>query len=207
MAEFYYWMGEDDRDAFDRRAEVTARPPDGERHWLPILRVAAAGFCLFGCPGAVVGYFFFGVERTSDPAEVRAALDGMTEMQLPPGLEPVGKSVQMTGVEKAEFRSGSGGRYLVVGTGPRFRLRHGPTVRDPRRWAPGGGEPELPAEERTIPATVRGEPAEFIYRRYSDVETVSGYVQGKQYPVHLDAQFDLGEFAPGTAATLVESIR
>jgi hypothetical protein len=44
----------------------------------------------------------------------------------------------------------------------------------------GGGQPESPAEERTIKATVRGQPAEFIYRRYLLTETVSGYFQGKQ---------------------------
>jgi len=71
----------------------------------------------------------------------------------------------------------------------------------------GGGQPESPTEERTIKATIRGLPAEFIYRRYSGTETISGYFQGKQYPILLEAELSLREFRPGTAVELAESIR
>jgi hypothetical protein len=37
----------------------------------------------------VVGYLVFGVETTSDPAQIRAALDSMTDIQLAPGLDPL----------------------------------------------------------------------------------------------------------------------
>jgi hypothetical protein len=98
---------------------------------------------------------------------------------------------------------------LILATGPRFELQHSGTLRESRdrgRVA-GGGRPESPLQERTINAAVRGQPAEFIYRRYSDTETVSGYFQGKQNAVRLEAELSLREFAPGTGATLVESIR
>jgi hypothetical protein len=36
-----------------------------------------------------VGYLVFGIQRTSDPVEVRASLDGMTDVDLPPGLGSV----------------------------------------------------------------------------------------------------------------------
>ena len=192
-----------------RRPYLPAPPAPRRRLALPILLVVIPGLCLLGCGGAVVGYFVFGIERTSDPAQVRSALDGMTDMQVPPGLEPDNRSLQITGVEKAEFRSRSGRSYLIVGTGPRFGLRHSGTLRESRdrgRTA-GGGRPESPAEQRTIKTTVREQPAEFIYRRYAETETVSGYFQGKQHPARLEAELSLREFPPGTAAALVASIR
>ncbi|MBO0700490.1 MAG: hypothetical protein J2P46_18980, partial [Zavarzinella sp.] len=39
------WSDENEHDAFDRRAERTGRPAAPQQPWLPILRVAAAGFC------------------------------------------------------------------------------------------------------------------------------------------------------------------
>jgi hypothetical protein len=176
---------------------------------LPILLLVGAGVCVLFCGGSVVGYLIFGVERTSDPAQVRATLDNMTDVQIAEGLQPDNKSVEITGVETVEFRSGSRASYLIISTGPRFRLSHSGTLRESsdRGRVAGGGNPESPTENRTIKATIRGQPAEFIYRRYGKNETVSGYFQGKQFPVHLQAQLSLSEFSPGTAATLVESIR
>jgi hypothetical protein len=180
-----------------------------KKNRLPILLLVAAGLCLLCCGGAVVGYLVFGVESTSDPTQIRAALDGMTDVQLPSGLEPHTRSLQITGVEEVEFRSGSRQSYMIVGTGPRFGLQHSGTLRDSRDRGKvaGGGRAESPAEERTIKTTVREQPAEFIYRRYCDTETVSGYFQGKQYPCHLEVELSLREFPPGTGAALAESIR
>jgi hypothetical protein len=202
---------DDGRDANSRDANSTQPPVQKEparkrRYLLPILLVVAPLLC---CGTAVLGYFLFGVDSTSDPALVRAALDGITDVQLPPTLEPHIKSAQITGVETVEFRSRSGKSYLIVTTGPRFRLNHSGTLRESadRGTIAGGGRPESPTKERTIKATVRGQPAEFIYRCYSSTETISGYFQGKQNAVHLEGQLSLRDFSPGTAVALVESIR
>jgi hypothetical protein len=165
--------------------------------------------CFMCCGFSVVGYMIFGIQTTSDPAQVRGGLDGMTDMQLPAGLQPHLKMLQITGVDKVEFRSGSGGSFMSLTTGERFPLQHPGTLREAsdRGKTAAGGRPESPAEQRAIIATVRGKRAEFIYRRYADTETVSGFFQGKKYPVHLEAELSLQDFPPGTAATLAESIR
>src|SRR5262245_3659995 len=198
---------DDDRGARPRRPRRSRPAP--KKSYLLVILLSLAGLCLLGCGGAYVAYFVFGVKRTADPAQVQAGLDGMTSVQLPPGLGPHNKTVEITGVETVEFRSGSGQSYLIVSTGHLHTLRHSGSLRDSKDAGSraGGGRPEKPAEERTITATVRGQPAECIYRRYSNTETISGYFQGKQYPVHLEVELNLGEFARGTAATLVASIR
>jgi hypothetical protein len=199
---------DDDRGPRPRRRRLSARPAR-KKPYLLLIVLALAGFCVLGCGGAYVAYFVFGVERTSDPAQVQAGLDSMASVQLPPGLAPHTKTVEATGVVTVEFRSASGRSYLIVTTGSLHTLRHSGSLRDSKDAGTraGGGRPEKPAEERTITATVRGQPAEFIYRRYSTTETISGYFQGNQYPVHLEAELSLGEFARGAATTLVGSIR
>jgi hypothetical protein len=198
-----------DRDDWSgRSARHVATSRRRKRRWAIVLVALAAAFGVLVF-SACAGYFLFGVERTSDPAQIHAGLDGMTDMQLPAALGPYQKTIQITGVETVEFRSESGRSYLIVKTGPRFQLRRPDSLRDARDRGSraGGGRPESPAAEQTITSTVRGQPAEFLYRRFVSSETVQGYFQGKQYAVHLEAQFDLTEFPAGTAAALVGTVR
>src|SRR5262245_59459555 len=83
------------------------------RYLLPILLVAGTGCSfLFCCCGSVVGYMIFGIERTFDPAEIRAGLEGMADVELPAGLQPSAKMVQITGVESVDFGSASGQSFV-----------------------------------------------------------------------------------------------
>lgn len=184
-------------------------PARKKRSSLPILLALAAGLCLFCCVGAPVGYFLFGIEKSSDPAEIRAAFESMIDAEIPSGLEPFKKTVQITGVESVEFRSTSQQSFLDLRTGPRFGLQHAGTLRESRDRGRdvGGGSPETPINEEIITETIRGQPAEFIYRRYSDNETVSGYLQGKVHVVHFEAELSHDDFEPGTALLFAESIR
>ena len=190
---------------------VRPAPPQSSGRWylIPILLVGGAGLGMCCCGGTVIGYMIFGIQTTSDPAQVRAGLDGMTDIQLPAGLQPSSKMLQITGVEDVLCQSRTGRSFLSLKTGERFQLQHEGTLRDARDRGKiaAGGRPESPVERRTIKATVRGQRAEFIYKRYTEFETVSGYFQGKKYPVHLEGELSLDEFPSGTAATLVESIR
>jgi hypothetical protein len=75
---------DDNRGTPREQTQRTVR--SSRRTWL--LLAVVPGFCLLCCCGAVVAYLIFGIESTSDPVQIRAALDGMTDVQLPPGLGP-----------------------------------------------------------------------------------------------------------------------
>jgi hypothetical protein len=209
-------MPHDDR---RRRHESGSRPrrrrppelPRRSRSRLPLIVLAiVCPIVLLGLVGVViVGYFVLGVEKSSDPVEIQAALDSMGDVTIPTRLNPHTKTVEATGVESVEFRSASGDSYLRASTGKLFNLGHSGSLRDAKDQgkSAAGGKPEQPAAEEIIKATVRGQPAEFIYRRYSTTETVSGYFQGKKFAVHLEAELSLREFSPGTAAALARSIK
>jgi hypothetical protein len=184
-------------------------PPrrSGARFLFPILAGVGA-FCLLCCC-APVGYLILGTKWVFDPAEIRDALAGITDIELGPALNPSVRVIQVTGVESVEFRSTSGLSYVKLTTGARFPLQHSGTLRDARNRGEiaAGGRPEAPAQQQTIDRTVRGQKAQFIYRRYAKTETVSGYFQGKKYPVHLEAELDLSEFPPGVAAAISMTIK
>jgi hypothetical protein len=86
--------------------------------------LSAEAFVCSAVAESSVGYLVFGIERTSDPVQIRAALDGMADMQMPPGFEPYQKSLEITGVVTVDFRPGSRRSYVKFATGPRFQLQH-----------------------------------------------------------------------------------
>ena len=118
-----------DRDARRSGSQGPARPARKKRYLLLILLAVPACFVVLCC-GGIPAYLAFGVKNTSDPVEILAALESMTDVDLPPELEPHTKSSQITGVESVEFRSVSGQSYLMMGTGSRFRLQHASTLRE-----------------------------------------------------------------------------
>jgi hypothetical protein len=206
------WEDEhEERERTRPRRRGTRAPREKSNPWLiPLIILGATSpFVFLCCAGAVVGLLYSSAKRSYDPAVIRKALDDMTDVTLPGGLKPEEKRTEVTGVISVSFESGSGQSYLRFTSGERFTLRRSRTVRessdDGARTA--GRQPEKPSVERRINVTVRGRPAEFIYRRFANNETVSGYFQGKQYPVHFEGQFRLGEFPADTADSMVRTIR
>src|SRR4051812_13950881 len=118
---------------FDNKGAIRPRQQSSVwRYWPLMLLVVIPISCFMCCGFSVVVYMIVGIQTTSDPARVRAGLDGMTDMQLPAGLQPHLKRLQITGVDKVEFRSGSGGSFMSLTTGERFPLQHPDTLREAR---------------------------------------------------------------------------
>jgi len=188
------------------------RPPRRRRrnrYLLPILLAAGVGLLGLLLVCVCGGFYLFGIDKTSDPTTAQTTLDEIADFQVPTKLSSCETTKQFTGVVSVEFRSPSGRSFVKLTTGSRFSLNHSGTLREARdrgRVA-GGGRAETPAAEETIPATIRGQKAEFICQRYAATETIKGFFQGKQYPVHVEGELDLAEFPAGSAAALARSIR
>ncbi len=197
-----------ERDVRDRNHRRRGhRPPQKRSYLLPILAGVAA--CLFVCCSisAIVGYFMFGIKTETDPHQVDAARERHADLDLPPELAPQSHQTELAGGETITYASPSGRSFFQLK--PVHSLSMRGTVRESHEQGQraGGGRPEEPAEKKTIRSEVRGQPAEFEYRRYANYERVKGYFQGKVQPVAVEAEFDFREFPAGTAEKVVGAIR
>lgn len=176
--------------------------------WLGCATALLAGAGLLCC-GGLIFWESRNYRVNSDPVQIREALGRLSDLELPEGLAPFTTSTNSrTDLERVEFRGPGRHSYLILVTWQGQQLTHQSTLKDAadRGTVAGGGRPEQPSQSRTLTLAVRGQPAEFIVRQFATFETVSGYFQGKRYPVFLDAQFDRGEFPVGTAERLVRAV-
>jgi hypothetical protein len=164
------------------------------------------GLVVLGC----VGYVLLDMESNSDPVQTREELARMADLEVPAGLPPSGTTgSKRTGSKSVSFGNyGITGSFLRLSTGPRTELKYMGTLQDShdRGVVAGGGTPERPGDTKAVPKTIRGQGAEFTIRRYKRFEIVSGYFQGKQYPVTLEGRFEYQTFPAGTADKVVQSI-
>src|SRR5262245_16886490 len=155
-----------------------------------------------------VGFLFLEFRKSSDPVEIREAFARMTDMPVPDGLTPsTTSSNSRTNLERVEFISPTTNSYLVLTT--QKSLEHRSTIQDAydRGVSAGGGRPENPIQSANHPLNIRGQPAEFLVRRYANFETVSGFFTGKNCPVFLEARFEHEAFPKGMAGEIVQAIQ
>jgi hypothetical protein len=170
---------------------------------LAALGLVAPGILFFGWCG--IG--LLGFRMSSNPQKVYDALAEIEPIEIPSGLEPDYASWNLvTGYKSVEFKHATTRSYLEVSMGPGYELEHGSTRQDSydRGVTAAGGTPRAPTTTKKFRFVVRDHPAEFIHKNYANFETLSGFFQGRQRPVFLDARFDHTSYAPGTARDLLE---
>ena len=136
-----------------------------------------------------------------DEERVQQAATALVDTDIPQDVKPDSLIRHVyTGYERVKY-SNFGGSYLILVTSRFRRLRH---LSFPSKEA----ATTEPSAERTSRFTIRGDEAEFIYKKFNQYETVLGYFQGNKHPVSFRARFEMADrdtYAVGGPPEWIES--
>ncbi len=180
--------------------------------WIIFSVMGCLGMVLLVCCGGPGVIFFLGLqslEKTDDTDEIIAATSNMTDLELPTVLVPKSYSKnRLTDLRRIEYSDPDGLSYFSLVTSPDQGLHFNSTLDQTRERAARmvGGEPEQPIDESPVELTVKEQPAKFVIKSYQQTIHVSGYFQGNQRPVFLDADLDRGYFDEMAVRAMINSL-